>query len=155
MQQLAWSDSYSVGHTGLDEEHRSMIAIINSIRTDETNEDQRRQLLNCLLPTTSRHFEHENSLMQTILSDIDAEQLTIMSMSREVAAEHLREHELSLELLYSMATVTPAGRPPGPREVYENLVHWFVQHAIKHDADLKAVFQALEKNCPALLRTLV
>lgn len=155
MERLAWSDSFSVGHTALDEEHRSIIAIINSIGADESNEDGLRQRLECLLVTTSKHFEHEKLLMQAILSALDVESLVIESMSRQVADEHLREHELSLDLLGRMATEASVDQPRNPSELYEYLVHWFVQHAVKHDAELKAVFQALERDCPALLRTLV
>jgi hemerythrin len=40
---------------------------------------------------------------------------------------------------------------PNAQPLREILSHWFVNHAVKNDAHLKTLFQAMEKDCPDLL----
>ena len=69
---LTWSNSFSVGHQGLDAEHRSLIELVNAISAADKSKcapQKMKSLLNDLKKKVERHFDHENSLLRTILSD--------------------------------------------------------------------------------------
>jgi hemerythrin len=156
-QALVWREHFSVGHTGLDDEHRLMIDAINAIceseRADSGGSDpsSRHESLRAL---SLSHFEHEEAILNTIRSYALTEPsfpASIELMSEAMLGEHIHDHMQAIEVLNAMISRSRERGEP----LCEDLTAWFVSHAVKYDAHLKAVFQGIQNDCPALFRKLV
>lgn len=147
---LPWTEGYAVGHDGLDAEHRDLVEIINEIhvaqQADEASE-RINALLDVLHQKTIDHLRHENSAMREVSGKVALEKgshpAALKAMSDAVMDEHIAEHARSLQKLASIIQgFGPKSNAPHG-ELGDMLKDWFIEHAIKYDAHLKAVFQAL------------
>jgi len=137
---LTWHEMYAVGHGGLDIEHRRLLGIINRIHEAESRKDAAQQLLalsNSLYFAAMEHFRHENALMRDIIAGAYLSRLGCNNISEATVNEHCAEHasalielENMLHAFASSAEVSLAAR----------LRDWFVEHATRHDAQLRAFF---------------
>jgi hemerythrin len=151
---LEWSDSYSVAHPELDAEHRDIMLAITRIAEAGADHLHLRPLLCGLKQKTAAHFAHESTILREIVaatSTARRSQKFLAAMGQALIDEHLVEHDLALAALDSMirATLADSVRPMPP--LGETLAHWFVDHAAKHDAHLKTLFQTIRTDCPELL----
>lgn len=153
---LTWREHFSVGHTGLDAEHRSMIDAVNAIcecehaRSGDVDLSARYGTLRIL---SSKHFEHEGLVLKAIQSFGLTEPsfpVSIEGISEAVLDEHLHDHSEAFDALNSHIS---RSQEMGAA-LCEELTSWFVSHAVKYDAHLKALFQGIESDCPDLLRRL-
>jgi hemerythrin len=141
---LQWIDGYAVGHEGLDREHRRLVDIINEIHVAELagNSEQVGGLLETLREVTAEHLGHENAVMHEVESRAaqatGGRQAFLEAMSAAVIDEHIGEHARSLQQIDTIIHGFHAGAQIG-----DALRGWFVEHAVKYDAHLKAVFQAM------------
>ncbi len=138
---LKWQEIFAVGHQGLDKEHARLVGIINQIHEAESGACASQQLLdlaNMLYLTAMEHFRHENSLMRDIITGAYLPRAGRLSISEDIVNEHCAEHANALieleSLLHSFVFDQRAS-------LAECLRDWFVDHAIKHDAQLRAFFQ--------------
>jgi hemerythrin len=145
---LRWIDGYAVGHESLDGEHGRLVDLINEIHAAELAGDARQ--VACLLDTfrkaTAEHLGRENAVMREVerqaAQAAGGRQAFLEAMSAAVIDEHIVEHTRSLQqldaIIRAFHSAADAGMRPG-----DALKDWFVDHAVKHDAHLKAVFQAM------------
>lgn len=161
VQRLTWRESFSVGHLALDEEHRAIIQTINSICDLESKKDgmlRLAPLLQSLVTTTEQHFDHENLVLNIILADIAVEKFSqdeLGLMSESVLAEHIGDHARTLKELKLMVEVAQSNQRISHDDICEGLRNWFIGHAIKSDAHLKSVFQAIQVERPSLMSGLL
>jgi hemerythrin len=141
-----WRDSFAIGHPGLDGEHRRMVTLINDIAAAvhaNMNADPFDDLLRQLEDATVEHFRHENTILWELrsgayagLRDSQRAPPFVKAMAEAAFDEHMAEHESMLRQMASLKGL--------PRDALsETLKTWFVEHAIKHDSHLKAIFQAM------------
>ena len=141
-----WRESFSVGHPGLDDEHQRMVALIDDIATafeSDQSAEAFADLLRRLRGVTVEHFRHENAILwelrsgtYTGLSESPRTPPFVKAMAEAAFDEHMAEHDSMLRQMDALETL--------PREALcETLKTWFVNHAIKHDSHLKAIFQAM------------
>jgi hemerythrin len=143
---LPWSESFAVGHHGLDTEHRRMVDAINDIiAAVHSRQDLERlpDLLRVLRDVTVEHFHHENTLLRDIksgaykpLQGLPRTQNFLKAMAEAAFDDHIADHETMLarfDTICSHAIET----------LCEALKAWLVDHVIKHDSHLKAIFQAM------------
>jgi hemerythrin len=147
---LSWSETFSVGHPGLDSEHRAIIDTICAV-AGAKDEACRRELLNSVIGTGQAHIEHENAVLRAIsrLDPATRSRCSVLVDGQLAATEHIREHEQTVVRLRSLAR--DADKMGSSSALYETLCHWFVGHAVKHDAQLKMLFQAITRDCPDVL----
>ncbi len=153
---LTWSESFAVGHPMLDAQHRRIFESINTICASVTSKPQHlKARVGALRRIAEEHFDCENF----ILLGIGAEAMSnrhaaagLTAMSQAIIAEHVEEHKQSLELLDSIIEDSFLRIGLAAEAIGEALPHWFVNHAVKGDAHVRTLFQAMEKDCPALLR---
>jgi hemerythrin len=154
---LTWSASFSVGHPELDAEHRSLIEAVNAISVaDKVNcaPQKLEDLLNELNLATEKHFEHENFVLRAIISKAATDRHSptfLKAMSDAAITEHIDDHQRAFAYLESIMHAKYSGTPSAEQPLADELINWFLDHAIKHDAHLKAIFQAIESECPHLL----
>ena len=145
-QTLPWRESFAVGHPGLDDEHRRMVALINDIAAaaeDDWGADAFSELLERLRKVTEEHFRNEDVILWELrsgtyagLRDRVRTPPFIKAMAEAAFDEHMAEHASMLGQMDAVRTL--------PRDALcETLKTWFVEHAIRHDSQLKAIFQAM------------
>jgi len=145
-QPLPWRDVFMVGHPGLDSEHQRMVALINeviaAVEAGES-EERRRGLMKALREVTLEHVRHENAILWELRSGAYAAlqgrprtQKFLKAMAEAAFDEHMAEHA-------SMVSQVDHVRGLPLDQLCQTLKTWFLDHAIKHDAHLKAIFQAM------------
>ncbi len=145
-QSFPWRESFATGHPGLDDEHRRMVALINDIApaVDAGAEaDGFSDLLEQLREVTMEHFRNENTILWELrsgtyagLRDRPRTPPFVKAMAEAAFDEHMAEHQSMLKQMEELRAL--------PRHALsETLKTWFVDHAIKHDSQLKAIFQAI------------
>jgi hemerythrin len=143
---LPWMDSFCVGHADLDAEHRQLVEAINDIEAavrDGQDPQQVAELLTELRLAAVRHIERENALLWQIgagtYEPIRGRAPTphfLRAMAGAALDKHIAEHDSFLDRLDDVIS--------GSLEtVGEALKTWFLDHAIKQDSHLKALFQAM------------
>jgi hemerythrin len=143
---LPWSESFAVGHGVIDGQHRELIRHINALNEAARNPgDPERMalLLKTLRRAVEDHFRTENSILWELRSGTyeglkrsAAAKRAIAGLASTVFDDHIAEHTTLLERFEEIVR--------SPLELLgERLRSWFVDHAIKQDAHLKTIFQAL------------
>jgi hemerythrin len=64
---IKWSDSFSVGNTIMDDEHKSLILVINKLHSAILNKQDNQSLAEIvgeLITYTENHFSHEEELLE-------------------------------------------------------------------------------------------
>ena len=137
---LEWQERYSVGQRGLDDEHERLVGIINQIHAAEAGActpEQLSNLANSLYLVAMEHFRHENALMRDIITGAYLPRTGGRKMSEEIVNEHCAEHA---NALIELETMLHSFASDGA-SLAICLKVWFVDHALKHDAHLRAFFQ--------------
>jgi len=145
-QALAWSDSFAVGHDELDAQHRGLVDAINAVEAAVRQRQGPAPLsraLTALREAAAEHIRRENALLWEIgtgtheaLKGRARTPHFLKAMAEAAFEEHVAKHD---ELLARLDAILV-----GPAEALtEALKTWFVDHAIKHDLHLKAIFQAV------------
>ena len=144
-QRLTWSESFAVGHEALDGEHRSLVDGINEIvasARDAQHPERLASALRALRDKAIRHISGENALLRELKSGtyelrgrLQAPHV-LKAMADSAFDLHMAKHD---ELLARLDAIIA-----GPVDALDDsLKTWFVDHAIKHDLPLKAIFQAV------------
>jgi hemerythrin len=145
---LTWTEQYTVGHRGLDAEHRKLVEVINEICLAEHAEcspDEFSSLVNRLTLLAVEHFEHENAVMHEFnFSTSFEENSPSLENVLGIAAinEHCAQHAEALVALESIILAASPRADFAQRHSGQKLISWFTAHAIKHDAELRVLFQS-------------
>lgn len=138
---LVWTEGYAVGHKGLDAEHRQLVEAINEIcfaEYAECSSDKLLSLLNALILLAVEHFKQENIVMHEFSNSTD---------HFEAINEHCAHHAEALVALESITFAVGPGAGSARQHLGQKLIDWFTEHAIKHDKELRVLFQS---NCATL-----
>ena len=143
---LPWMDSFCVGHAELDAEHQELVEMINDIGVAvrcRQDPQQIADLLTTLRLAAMRHIERENALLWQIgagtYEPIRGRPPTphfLRAMAGAALDKHIAEHDSFLDQLDRVIGGSIDS-------VAEALKTWFLDHAIKQDSHLKAIFQAM------------
>lgn len=146
---LQWIDAYAVGHDGLDAEHRRLADLINGIYIAECvrNTKQMGLLLEEVRQAAASHLRHENSVMREVRNRAahaaGGHKAFLEAMTAAVIDEHIAEHARSLQQIGAIVHAFQSTEHVAMQPIGDALRDWFVEHAVKYDAHLKAVFQAM------------
>jgi hemerythrin-like metal-binding protein len=140
--ELEWTAAFSVGHLVLDAEHMGLIARINEVCANRTT-GGRRSLVEGLIQDVRHHFEHEDEILQKVVEGDSRISSDAKAMSQSAILEHIAEHARALIQLEALTAKFAAADIDDLPQHYDALKSWFIDHAVKHDAHLKAVFQAM------------
>ena len=145
-QPLSWNESFAVGCEELDAQHRSLVEAINEVEAavkQGMGPQELARVLSALRERAAGHFRGENAVLWELKSGrfeplrgrLPPPHL-LKALAESAFDEHMAVHE---ELLARLDAIIG-----GPRDaLYDSLKSWFVDHAIKHDLPLKAIFQAV------------
>lgn len=128
MSKLEWQDSWSVGNSDLDDDHKRLINIIQMIGEYKPQSADIGQLFFELEDYTKYHFAREEKLMEGAnLSDL---------------TEHKKSHRDFIEWLHSVRytlTVSQESRSLMLDVVDEYLQNWLKNHILKTDMNYKGL----------------
>ena len=133
-----------------------MVDAINAICECEHakgGDNDLRSRCEALRTLSSGHFEHEELVLKAIRSFARTEPdfpVSMKSMSEAVFVEHLQDHRQAIDALGALISKSHDKGLP----LCDELTSWFVEHAVKYDAHLKAIFQGMQNDCPTLFRKL-
>ncbi len=111
MNKIIWSDRYSVNNTILDEQHKRLFSIIDSLQSIQ--EDKLPTIIQDLLDYSNYHFTSEEQLMR------EAE--------FEGLEEHVQEHKLFFTTVDKMHNALKNATLQIP-QVQHFLVTWLIHH---------------------------
>lgn len=117
---LAWSDSMSLGHPRLDDEHQRLAALIAQLQ--KALDDDLHAALKAVLEEAAAHFAVENDLMTATGFP-----------PREC---HIKEHEAVLGTLRGVAERLARGEHAVARRLSAELAAWFPAHVQHLDSAL-------------------
>ncbi|MDP7287788.1 MAG: bacteriohemerythrin [Phycisphaerae bacterium] len=130
MEQIVWTEEFSVGVEKLDEQHKILIGMINKLIRDpqaatrsETVSDVLGEMTNYAL----EHFAFEENLM--------AEHGYPQSKG------HVKEHRAFQETTSKFCTATAVDVLGVPEMLLEHLSEWLVHHILEIDMAYRPFFQ--------------
>jgi len=142
---LAWSETFSVGHEALDAQHRDLINRINQLCAAlDAQEDMTPKYpdLRALIHAVKEHFDHEMTILKDIVTGAWAS-IDAKAAGKTALDDHGSAHERSLTDLHAIVGKIEQSPSTTLPDYSVELVRWFANHSIKHDATLKTVFQTL------------
>ena len=143
-----WLETYAVGHSGLDSEHKHLVGLINEISgvpALRSGLQQIARLSNAFYLASVEHFRQENSVMRDIMAGTyrlpDEGVHQLVAMSEAAINDHYAEHARTLIQLERMLQAFIATKDLHGPTLASELRVWFLDHATNHDAHLKKIFQ--------------
>lgn len=143
---LPWSETYAVGHPELDEEHHRMVDLINwSCRACVENQapDALLAVLQELEALTETHFAHEERLLEEIQTRIPVGRRSLRETVQAAQVSHATEQRARLAELRDVVQSLHSDDVGGVSGLCEHLKGWFVDHAIRDEADVKTILQSI------------
>jgi hemerythrin len=131
MQEIIWTDEFSVGIARIDEQHRRLVDMINKLISDPTATSRSETVSDVLGEMTDyvkMHFAYEEKLM----GEHGYPQL----------GEQVKEHRAFQEdtAKFCMAAAVHLDRVP--EMLMEHLSQWLVHHILEVDMAYRPFFQA-------------
>lgn len=100
---LEWSDEYSVGIDSIDQQHKKLLGLINSLQTAidySTGDEYEQEALNELVDYTKTHFTYEEGLLeQNDYPDFEphkAQHAEMINKVEEVLTEYSKDPETAM-----------------------------------------------------------
>jgi hemerythrin len=143
---LPWSETFAVGHETIDRQHRGLVDAINEIDGAIRAEDHARvpHLLSALRSAAEAHFREENAILWQLLTGTYKRRSSKARPRRRGALtdaafeRHTGDHASLLLGLDNIAREPVAS-------MVDRLRFWFVDHVTGQDAQLRPLFEAIER----------
>ncbi len=118
MVQFVWCEEYSVGNETIDEQHKYLIGLGNSLHTIQTNEDAQK-IVKELLSYSQKHFNYEEKHMEEIgFSGLKA---------------HQEEHAHLVRMIANASALLEDNHHKAIKQVRLLLVTWIIDHILYED----------------------
>ena len=119
---LNWNDSYALGNTQIDADHRQLFDLINDFHYAFTLNHDRGEiarLLNSLIHYSEDHFQREEQMMvERGYPDVE---------------KHRAEHERLFETVFTLQSKFESRELKMEKETVEFLRHWLTDHIADDD----------------------
>jgi len=140
---IPWRDSFAIGHEEMDRQHRQLADTINDIHGAAAAQDEAQvgHLIKALKLAAQEHFREEDAILwQMVTGTFKRRSSRALprprsAMTHTAFQKHTTEHT---ELLTALDNIA---REP-LESMIDRLKFWFVDHIVRQDSHLKAVFQA-------------
>ncbi len=129
MEQIVWSDNFSVGVNIFDEQHKSLIVMLNKMIKDPTATTRSETISDILTDMTlyaQQHFKSEENLM--------------IEHGYPHLEQHRNQHKAFSKKVVELCTATIVGIDAVPQALLEYLKHWLTQHILCEDMEYKQFF---------------
>jgi len=131
MEPIVWTEGFSVGVSEMDNQHKKIIAMINTLIKEPkatTNSITVSDLLSDMIQYTQEHFQNEEALMAEHgypLKDQQSEQ-----------------HRTFIKKTVDFCSAVEAGVDIVPQAMLDYLKNWLVHHILEQDMKYKPFFLA-------------
>ncbi|MFC1681980.1 bacteriohemerythrin [Pseudomonadota bacterium] len=122
---VIWREEYNVNVREIDEQHKTMLELVNNIHCAveaRIGKDDLVELLGQLVDFTRGHFSTEEQLMK--------------KHDYPDLAEHHKEHRLLLQYLVDLLDAVSSGKRLTFYSDYDVSTDWALTHISEHDQDL-------------------
>ncbi len=150
---LHWNETFAVGHDELDADHRRLIEAINQLCTtveDDHGSEQLRAQMEAFKLLAEDHFKRENAVLRNISGGVKDDEperrhkrAHLKVMSDAALEKHIAEHGRAFARLERILALHSNGTASAAATLCADLTDWFIKHAVKYDAHLKTIFQAM------------
>jgi len=137
-----WSEAFEVGDPDLDEEHRTMVGLINQVCVDADagRHGKAIALLGELQFVSEAHFRNEEAMLHRIETEI--EQSHLRTVVHTAIEDHACSHRLGLDHLHKLVEKARAVGVGGWTGICDEVKSWFVDHSIGEEAQVKTILQS-------------
>jgi hemerythrin len=128
MSKFEWQESWSVGNTTLDDDHKRLVSIIRKVGEDRTITTDLNRVISELEDYTKYHFSREEKMMEE--ADIPG------------LEEHKKSHKAFIDWLDSVRqtfAISQGARNVLTDSVDEYLQDWLTNHILKTDMSYKGL----------------
>lgn len=129
MEQIVWSEKFSVGIELFDIQHQGLISILNKMIGNPTATTRSRTISDILSDMTryaQEHFKAEEELM--------------VKYDYPQFEQHRKQHLLFREKVVEICLDTSNGEDSVPQILLEYLQQWWTQHILHEDMEYKQFF---------------
>jgi hemerythrin len=147
---LIWSEAFAVGHEGLDEEHRRLVAHINDLCTCESSRDTAEIAgrLRALTADTEGHLKHETLVLREFRrgftnSGNQKVSRQLKTTIAEAIEDHVADHVTLRHRLAEVTRKVRSGRWSEGTSICQVVEMWFLDHAVKYDMQIKTMLQTM------------
>jgi hemerythrin len=130
MEQIVWSDNYSVGVELFDEQHKRLIIMLNKMIKDPgatTSSETVSDVLTHMTSYAQEHFKSEEHLM--------------IKHGYPHIEQHKSKHIAFKKKVTELCTATTYGIEAVPQVLLEYLQQWLTQHILNEDMEYKPFFE--------------
>jgi putative two-component system response regulator len=123
LEKVIWTDSFSVGVSELDEQHKKLIGMINQLSDTHAGDSAERsrkfhEILSSMFDYTQIHFKTEESYLHDI--------------AYPQSEAHQKEHASFVEKMATFSLTALDGTHE-PADVHQYLKEWLLSHILKSD----------------------
>ncbi len=135
MSLITWQTQYEIGVEAIDEQHRSLVALINKLydaRNTEANEAIVKEAIIQLVDYTHMHFRDEENLMKKI--------------NYPEYEEHLSIHTILINKVFLLLHNMRHSQSKVADDLLEILQNWFIQHILALDRKVGEFYKSTLEN---------
>ena len=125
MELIEWNENFATGISGIDHEHKELIASINAFALNlkqDSTKDELVDILNNIYATIHSHFMLEEKVMKKNAYD--------------EYEYHRNEHAELLDDIRDLTIELESSPDFDPQQLTQKLTDWFLNHFKTHDARL-------------------
>lgn len=140
MQIIEWTQEFAVGIEEIDEQHRTLIGMINAL-DGSTHSDAGPETMRRVLAQLSDYVRDHFALEERLMGG--------GGCSPDLIARHFSEHAYFRSVLKDLSADFEAGRRNVTVALIEYLVHWFLHHIVVVDRAMAAELNTAGNDLPA------
>ena len=132
MEKIIWDETFSVGVKILDEQHKKLIKMVNTMieaRSTDVHSEVVSTVLTQMREYATEHFSLEEEYM--------------IKYGYTNYDQHKAEHREFIKRIAMMCVETMQQRKAVPIEMLEFLKSWWVNHILKIDMQYKTLFNSM------------
>ena len=129
MEPIRWTEKFSVGVTGMDSQHKKLVAMINRLINEpevQTHSETISDLLTGMITYAREHFRDEEALM--------------FEHKYPFKDHQAREHKTFVKKAVDLCSAVEIGVDIVPLVMMEYLKDWLVHHILEQDMKYKTFF---------------
>jgi hemerythrin-like metal-binding protein len=129
MENIKWSEEFSVGVAVLDEQHQKIIGMINRL-IEEASATVRSEIVSDILVGMTQYAEEHFRTEEALMSEHDYPDLV----------EHRGQHKVYARETIDLSHAAAIGMETVPHAMLDYLRYWWVEHILQEDIKYKAFF---------------
>ncbi len=130
MEELIWTEDFSVGVARIDNQHKQLVGILNRLIAESqvsTNSETISEILNDMMTYSHEHFEAEEELLR--------------QHAYPHLKEHITQHHAFRRQVANFCSATMINVVSVPENILDYLSSWLLEHILESDMAYKPFLQ--------------